>query len=392
MNIPVYNCIINEDPEDETGVYAISFVDCPANEVDFVALSKQNRVHLNRDIHKQILTGVVLKPDQMIYRRSEEMGEYYIKFSAGQIEKIAHKMMRSGIALHNTTHQHQTPLSGNYLTELWIVEDPKQDKATALGFADLPKGTLMCSYKIDDKAYWDSEVMTGNVKGFSLEGFFNQQTELSISKKLSNQKYVKMNNKKSKPSLLERLTGLLLSIEDVQKKDATASGETFVVFVLADGKEVYIDQDGFATQNEEQMPAGEHKLGNGNILVIDDQGQFVETKEASATTAKPKDAQGEQTLRRRNRQRMAEVKPEFIEALKSKLVEMQATIEELTKSLEEASASASAAKNEAEALRRRLPSTRPAVPKASAQQSVKDMTTAERMAVALSESLYRKRK
>lgn len=64
MNIPVYNCLIDENTEDQSGIYAISFVDVPANEIDFVTLAKQPKLErLNRDSKKQILTGVVLRPE-----------------------------------------------------------------------------------------------------------------------------------------------------------------------------------------------------------------------------------------------------------------------------------------------------------------------------------------
>lgn len=46
MKIPVYNCIIDENEEDASGIYAISFVDSPANEVDFVALKKTKMYNL----------------------------------------------------------------------------------------------------------------------------------------------------------------------------------------------------------------------------------------------------------------------------------------------------------------------------------------------------------
>lgn len=125
MNTPIYDCMIDESADDLTGIYAISFVDFPANQVDFIALHKQQELHLSRDTAKQVLTGVVLKPGQLIYRHSPQTGDYYIRFSEEQVEKIARKMMKTGIALHSTTHQHRSPLTGNYLTELWIVEDPK---------------------------------------------------------------------------------------------------------------------------------------------------------------------------------------------------------------------------------------------------------------------------
>lgn len=389
MKIPVYNCIIEEELSDQTGIYAISFVDSPANEVEFVTLAEQQQAqHLSRDTQKQILTGVVLKPDQLIYRNSPQIGEHYIRFSAAQIEKIAQKMMRSGVALHTTTHQHHQPLAGNYLVELWIVEDPERDKSRALGFSDLPQGTLMCSYKIEDRKYWDEQVMAGHVRGFSLEGLFNQQIAMNKHINHSKTKNGTM-NKKPKQTLLQRVRRLLLDIEDVTRADATGSGEAFVLFTLADGKEVRIDQDGFATIDGSQAPAGEHKLANGNLLVIDEQGQFVETREASDKVAAPDQKTPPQTLARR-RQKMSEAKPEFVEALKAKISEMQAIIDELTQALDEAQGAAGEAKEEVEKLRRQTPSARPAIQRAS-NLSTKDMSTSERLALALSQSIQRRR-
>lgn len=394
MNIPIYNCLLNDDDLD-TGIYAMSFVDCPANETDFVALAKQARqsteVYLNRDTHKQLLTGVVLKPEQLIYRSNPQMGEHYIKFSAAEIEKIAQRMMRTGVALHNTTHQHQASLSGNYLTELWIVEDPEKDKSRALGFENLPKGTLMCSYKVEDPNYWKNEVMTGNVKGFSLEGFFNQQPETTNINK-SRQKCKKM-NKPRKKTLLGRIANMLLDIESVQKSDATASGEPFVVFTLADGKEIYVDQDGFATLDEEQAPAGEHNLANGNILTIDEQGNFVDTHQASANPTKSDEAIAPEALRRmRTRQRLADFEPKTAEALKAKIAEMQATIDDLSKALDDAQTMLDGKEQQVEELRRKTPSVRPVAQRSAQNLSSKNLTTAERMALALNQTLACKRR
>lgn len=392
MKIPVYNCII-DDNEDETGILAMSFVDCPANEVDFVALKKQQeKLLLNRDVQKQILTGVVLKPDQLIYRNSSELGDYYIKFSATEIEKIAQKMMRTGIALQNTTHQHQQPLSGNYLVELWIVEDPENDKSAALGFSSLPKGTLMCSYKIEDKNYWENEVMSGHVKGFSLEGFFNQQPEMNSIKNHFKNKNVKMNKKKQKQTLLSRIARMMLDIDAVEKADATSSGTPYVLFVLADGKEVFVDEDGFATLDGEQMPAGEHTLANNNLLVIDEQGQFVETREPSGNKTKPEEKKAAEALgKKMKKQKFSEFDPKTAEALKAKIAEMQQTIDELTQSLNDAQAMLENTKGQVEEMRRKTPSAYPATPFSASYKNTSEMTTAERMAFALSETINRRK-
>ena len=281
--IPVYNCTVDESLNDVTGIYAISFVESPAVETDFIALSNQ-KVLLNKDTKKQILTGVVLKPNQLIYRLDEQNQPYYIQFSEIEIEKISHKMMKAGLALQHTTHQHESELKGNYLTELWIVENPENDKSNALGFKNLSKGTLMASYKITDKSYWENEVMAGKVKGFSLEGFFNQELKLN--------KIIKKNNmnKHKKTSLLNKIGKFLMDIEDVQRTDVTDSGENVRIYQLYDGKEVIVDEDGYCTIDNEQAPSGEHKLYDGNTLVIDEAGQFVEVKPSAVAITEPTEA------------------------------------------------------------------------------------------------------
>lgn len=405
MNIPVYNCIIDENINDETGIYAISFVDFPANETDFIALSK-GELYLNKDSKKQILTGVVLRPEQMIYRNSPTLGEYYIKFSAEQIEKIAHKMMKTGIALYNTTHQHQSLLTGNYLTELWIVENPKNDKSNALGFKDLPKGTLMCSYKVEDSSYWNTEVMSGNVKGFSLEGFFNQEicmSKLSNKNNLSMKKKRFMFNKTQRAALSLILSKEMLSdIESVEADDTTDSGITLREFVLADGKTVLVDVDGFATMDGEQMPAGEHKLADGNILVIDENGNFVETKEASATTTDPEETTAAQALKeakhilaktKRAKQKLAEENgdAENVEALRAKIAELEAIIADLTSKADEAETKIEEAQTEIEELKKKTPSTPPVVQPVE-KIDISKMSATDRMAHAANLAMQRKTK
>ena len=373
MNIPIYNCLINENPEDDSGIYAISFVDSPANESDFIALSKQqSEVFLNKDPHKQILTGVVLRPDQLIYRKDSKLGEYYIKFSTEQIEKIAQKMMRTGLALQNTTHQHQAPLKGNYLSELWIIENPEKDKSRALGFSSLPKGTLMCSYKIADKHYWDTEIMTGNVKGFSLEGFFIQKPETQSN--LKSNKLNKMNKKSKTTALLSRISRFFLDIQSAEKADSTSSGIAYLIFTLADGKEVYVDKDGFTTLDGEQLPAGEHPLSDGNILVVDEDGQMIETKESSVKNNDPEQATAPESLQTAGK--------ESVETLKKKIADLESKLSELAILAQEAN-------SEIQTMRKHTPSS---LPVSTARKSRKhtEMKRYEQMAQALSLSIKNK--
>lgn len=410
MKLPIYDCIINEDINDDTGIFAMSFVSYPANETDFVALNKED-VYLSKDSKKQILTGAVLRPEQLIYRNNSTFGEHYIKFSEEQIEKISHKMIIKEIALFNTIHEHQSSLQGNYLTEIWIVENPDNDKSAALGFSNLPKGTLMCSYKIEDKEYWDTQVMTGNVKGFSLEGIFKQEPC-----KL-NKINTRMKKKKFKFSTIQKAIMLasgisktmLEDIEAIESNDTTDSGNAYVEFVLKDGQTIKVDDTGYATLDGEQMPAGEHPLANGNILVIDEEGQFVETKESSATKTNPDEATAPETLKRNqslerervkymtSKQKLANENVD-VASLQSKISELEgvisgltATIEELTSKANEAEAKVEEAQTEIAEMKKKTPTSNPVVQ--SDKEIERDMTKlshTERMAIALSQSMLRK--
>lgn len=298
--IPVYECKITGT--DETGIYAISFVDDPAIEKNFVALQRKAPVKLALNSQKQILTGPVLVPDQLIYRYDEKLGEYYVKFTASEIEKITQKMMKTGLALRTTTHQHERALSGNYLTEIWLVSDSKKDKAVALGLGELPVGTLVASYKVENPLYWRNEVLTGKVKGFSLEGIFNfnsvtMKKNQKTAAQLAKEQAAAKNKRKGIPSFFRSIATFLEGSEDAAegvageaKKDETDSGTPYLIFELAEGGEVFVDEDGFCTLNGEQMPAGEHPLADGNFIVIDDNGVLVVT-EPEPDGAEPSEAE-----------------------------------------------------------------------------------------------------
>lgn len=285
--LPIYKAEVDE--RDGTGIYAISFVEQPAVERNFVALARRaaREMKLQLNTHKQILSGVVLIPDQMIYRDpTSPTGECYISFSADDIEKIQAQMMRNGVALTRTTHQHEKPLRGNYLVECWTVADPKRDKAVALGLGELPKGTLCASYKVTDAKYWRDEVLTGNVKGFSLEGFFNfnqiamNKSKATIGKGTKNSPIAAMF--RSMAAFLDGDTEAQMDeLDEEAAKDETGSLDPVLEGDLQDGGHVVIDETGYATVEGDPLPAGEHVLDDGNILVIDENSEMVLTTEES---------------------------------------------------------------------------------------------------------------
>lgn len=166
--------LILDEEDFETGIEAISIVESPAIESDFVALKNQEIKLAEVDKEKKILMGALLIPDKPIYRTGED-GEYYIFFSKDTINKASQLFLQNGNQ-SNSTLEHARPLNGLTLVESWIVEDKEKDK-TALYGLDVPVGSWVGSVKVNNEKVWQEYVLSGRVKGFSIEGYFADKIE-----------------------------------------------------------------------------------------------------------------------------------------------------------------------------------------------------------------------
>ena len=161
------------DEEDAIGIEAISVVESPAIEEDFIALKNQEFKLAEVDKEKRILMGAALIPNKPIYRRNED-NEYYIYFSRDTVRKASELFFINGNQ-NNSTLEHQVPLTGLSVVESWIVESEK-DKTRHYNM-EVPIGTWMVSMKVLNDEIWNDYVKTGKVKGFSIEGYFADKAE-----------------------------------------------------------------------------------------------------------------------------------------------------------------------------------------------------------------------
>jgi len=166
--------LILDEEQEEGGIEAISIVESPAIESDFVALNNQEIKLAEIDKEKRILLGALLIPNKPIYRKSDE-GEYYIFFSKDTIVKASQLYLRNGYQ-NSATLEHDQTLKGLTLVESWIVEDEVQDKSRKYGL-DVPVGTWMGAVKVNNEEIWNEYVKTNKVKGFSIEGYFADKME-----------------------------------------------------------------------------------------------------------------------------------------------------------------------------------------------------------------------
>ena len=177
--------MVIDELQELAGIQAISVVEEPAIEEDFVALNEQKRVELaTQNEEKRILMGAALVPNKMIYRRNGDE-EFYIYFSKDTIRHAQELYMKS-FNQGNATLEHAVNVEGLTVVETWIKEG-EQDKSKLYGM-DLPDGTWIVSMKIDNDEIWNDYVKTGKVKGFSIEGYFVDKAKKELSSQKAEKK------------------------------------------------------------------------------------------------------------------------------------------------------------------------------------------------------------
>ena len=249
------------------GVFAISLVNAPAIEENFLALSKtQHVVKLKTtDEEKRIVTGLVLVPDKHILRIDDNEQPYNIFFSAETIRQTAQLYLDNG---HNkdATIEHQFNVDGIKLFETWIVEDENNDKLNALGI-DPVKGGWAVSLKVDNDEVWNDYVKTGLIKGFSIEGgFAMQETELKSVTKLN----TNMNKKTMFANMISFLTGMS---DDIKlERVNTMDGNNVLEFEsLEVGETVFVVGEAVEGGEPELTPApdGDYELESGDKFSVE---------------------------------------------------------------------------------------------------------------------------
>lgn len=219
--LPLYEVTVNSD------VYAISLVDEPAIEVNYVHLKKDNKakkvVFLEDEAkEKHMVVGPVLIPDMPIYR-NQDGEEFYIQFSKESIERLAYNYIKQGYNMTSFTAQHQYPVNEVYIVESWL-KTTENDKSNDLGF-DCPIGTWFVGAKVNNLEVWE-DIKDGKMNGFSVEAFvsldelkLNKNIKRNENKDMAVQKNIKAESVEITDSFWDKLKGILADALDVRKED-----------------------------------------------------------------------------------------------------------------------------------------------------------------------------
>ena len=245
------------------GVFAISLVNAPATEETFIAMAKQEKIvkFAKVDEEQRILMGLVLQPDQLIYRVDEDGNEFEMFFSAETIKDFSHNFFQSGFQL-NSKLEHDEPIEGVTFVESWLVENPKVDKSAAFGL-EYPKGSWLVSMKVDNDDIWNNYIKTGELKGFSIDGMVELE-EVNFKSNIQMSK----SNKNILALLKQIVSGAEQEVEVTL--GSVKSGELDIQF---DGESLEVGTAVFLIADESEkvsLADGTYKIDEGGEIVVKD--------------------------------------------------------------------------------------------------------------------------
>lgn len=295
-------------------VFAVSLVDEPAVDSNFIALSKQKPMDFKiQDEEKRMLYGVALRADYPIYRKYGE-DEFYLVFDKEAIERLANKFM-SNYGQKNFTLDHIESTDGIVITESWIVSDVKNDKASALGLENFSKGSWIIGAKINNDEIWRS-VKDGRWGGFSVESWIDME-EIEEFEKIT-----KDNSIEDMPTEKNKVEEMFDKIKDIisqafgEEKPVNQEEE---VKAEAEPEEQATAEEPQEPQAEEDKPAEEPKAEDTHA---DEEEKPAEEEEKPAE---------EEPVEEQNLSSEIESLRNEIETLKAENKELKKTNEKLSK-------------------------------------------------------------
>lgn len=257
----IFKIVVNRN--DESGMSAISLVQFPAVERNFLKFDKNSKKKYKFNQDKHIISGIVALADVPIYRYSPEMGEYWVVFDKETIRTMVEKYAELGLFNSvNLGHDENRQVKDCFLIESYIID--KERGICPKEFEDAPDGSWIASFKVEDENLWEQIKNGTEFNGFSLEGMFELEEYMNFSSDVNILKQI--NQEIMKLSKIA-LRNLILRFEDVN----TDKG-----IITIDG-DIAIDAAVFVGENPAED--GEYALEDGRILVIAD-GKIAEIKEA----------------------------------------------------------------------------------------------------------------
>jgi hypothetical protein len=284
LDYPVYKFIVKEEGTN-TGMVAISLVSEPALKSEWMTFKKTEIkpqfVALESEEIKNEILGAALIPDYPILRKDDDGKFYYGIFEKETIEVIRNKFMKQSKNLTTVNLNHDSEKSIDaFLNETYIIESEEQLSAVkALGLGDeIVLGTLMMRYKIENDDVYN--FAKDNLNGFSIEILLEKELIEEFQKNNLN-KNITIMSKINK--MVEKFKTAISDFEETSELEDVTVAESGRVLryteIGAPVLEVTVDEEGVETTVPFEE-AAELILEDGRTIIIDDNGNLLEIKDA----------------------------------------------------------------------------------------------------------------
>lgn len=306
--LDTYELLLSDEND---GIKFVSLVDMPAVEVGWQCYGKEKKPVQFSVTEERVITGVVMIPDKLIYRR-DGWYEYQVYYSRETIRNMCELMLKNDSYKYvDLNHDNETVGDKATLLEVFLKDTAKGINPTA--FEDLPDGTMFCSYHINDEELW-SKCKDGTFTGFSLEGLFS--TKPAQYKKTSKNNMLK--------SLKEKLAKILLEFGEIETDNGTLTYEGEEITV---GTEVFIGE-GAAPDGEYKADGKVYTVAGGIVTAITDEATEETTEEETEETETEEVEMEEETTEEETVDYQAE-----IDALKETIATLTAEIETIKEAI-----------------------------------------------------------
>ena len=253
--------------DEECGMYAISLVDDPATESNFLAFSKDRMTFTIANEEQRMVFGLVMASNLAIYRRDKSGYEYFIIYRPETLRIMAEKYLKDGFQNTVDLNHDGVPVEGVNMVQMFIKDTEKG--INPKGFEDYDDGSLFAQFHVENDEIWQ-QIKDGTFKGFSLAGLFS--VEEAEFKKLNKQEKINKFSMKIE-KIKEALRKILASFGSIatDKGTITWEGEED----LKEGDEVYgIDEEGNRIELEDGVYSTEDKktitIAEGKVVTIED--------------------------------------------------------------------------------------------------------------------------
>lgn len=191
MNINIKelpNFIMNTEGE-ETIINETSFVESPATGFNFLKFAKSDVKefkfsNLETKGYQRMASGLWFAPDTKYIRNSGNM-YYTVEFKKEDLKEALLKYLKSDFS-NNVKVEHKGEYQDGFISmEHWIYENENTLSpvfglsVSDLGYdpSEIKVGSIFKTVFVESESFWNEQVLTEKVNGFSIGGLFNLKEE-----------------------------------------------------------------------------------------------------------------------------------------------------------------------------------------------------------------------